>query len=628
MEFADLIKTPKLDGVLLHDPGQAGTGTGTGTGAPTVGTLCITGHHLLLSARQENSQELWLLHKNIDCVEKKPSLTQNIVVGGIITLKCKDLRIISLEIKSAKEFFNVATSLEALSAIQNTELLYPFFYRPMYTILEDGYTMFRPELEFAKLISGVGMGGVSSPNVANITICMPSTSSTSTTLGSASASGGGIPHPLQNGYAMDALQGGLGGGGSGAIACEWRISNVNRDFSVCATYGATLIVPKAITDEQIVLSASFRDGGRFPVLSYRHENGATLMRSSQPLSIQGIKRCRADEAILNLVLGRSRKGFIVDTWGKGKSNTETDLHYSQWKKVNRSIGNVSSPASILDSFSRLIEACNDLSCSTDKWLSRLEASGWLSLVLNSLNASCVVAQCLDQEGSPVLVHGAKGLDSTLIVTSLVQIILNPDCRTVRGLQALIEREWIQAGHPFASRHRYSCYTPNQVRQKTSGATFVLFLDCLYQLYTQFPCSFEFSTQLLILLFEHSHFSQYGTFLCDSERERRELNVHTRTTSLWSYLNRPDVLQTLLNPLYEPNASVIWPSVAPISLELWSDLYLRWVIDQRSCATVMLQIQELVTREKELRTQALKLRKRALELGQEVSEMMSGSADDA
>ncbi|XP_017122306.1 myotubularin-related protein 9 [Drosophila elegans] len=619
MEFADLIKTPKLDGVLLHDPSNVGA-----LGA-TVGTLCITGHHLLLSARQETSQELWLLHKNIDSVEKKPSLSQNIVVGGLITLKCKDLRIISLEIKCGKEFFNVAASLEALSGIQNTELLYPFFYRPMYTILEDGYTMFRPELEFAKLISGVGMGGASSPNVANVTICMPSTSTSTLAVGS------GLSHPLQNGFAIDALASG-GGGGVGVLqgpqaACEWRISNVNRDFSVCATYGATLIVPKAITDEQIVLSAAFRDGGRFPVLSYKHENGATLMRSSQPLSIQGIKRCRADEAILNLVLGRSRKGFIVDTWGKGKSNTETDLHYSQWKKVNRSIGNVSSPASILDSFARLIEACNDLGCSTDKWLSRLEASGWLSLVLNSLNASCVVAQCLDQEGSPVLVHGAKGLDSTLIVTSLVQIILNPDCRTVRGLQALIEREWIQAGHPFASRHRYSCYTPNQTRNKGSGATFVLFLDCIYQLYTQFPCSFEFSTHLLILLFEHSHFSQYGTFLCDSERERNELNVHTRTTSLWSYLNRPDVLQTLLNPLYEPNASVIWPSVAPISLELWSDLYLRWVIDQRSCATVMTQIQELVTREKELRTQVLKLRKQALELGQEVSTLMN-KADDA
>ncbi|XP_037940403.1 myotubularin-related protein 9-like, partial [Teleopsis dalmanni] len=449
MEFADLIKTPKLDGVFLHDH----------THATVEGTLCITGHHLLLSARQENSQELWLLHKNIDCVEKKPFVVQNIIIGGLITLKCKDLRIISLEIKFAKEYYNVAASLEALSALHNAEMEYPFFYRPMYAILEDGYTMFRPELEFAKLIS------VNNANNTN----------------------------------------GIDNGG-----CEWRISNVNKDFSVCKSYGMTLIVPKSITDEQIVQSSMFRDGGRFPVLSYRHDNGATLMRSAQPISIQGIKRCRADEAILNVVLGRSKKGFIVDTWGKGKSNTETDQHYSQWKKVNRAIGNVSSPSAILDSFVKLIEACNDVNCSPDKWLSRLESSGWLTLVLNSLNAACVVAQCLDQEGSPVLVHGAKGFDSTLIVTSLVQIILNPDCRTVRGLQALIEREWIQAGHPFASRHRYSCYTPQQNRPKNSGATFTLFLDCIYQLYMQFPCSFEFSTQMLILLFEHSYFSQYGT----------------------------------------------------------------------------------------------------------------------
>jgi len=118
------------------------------------------------------------------------------------------------------------------------------------------------------------MGGASSPNVANITICMPSTSTSTLTVGA------GIPHPLQNGYAIEALACGVGGVGGGALqspqaSCEWRITNVNRDFSVCATYGATLIVPKAITDEQIVLSAAFRDGGRFPVLSYRHENGVS-----------------------------------------------------------------------------------------------------------------------------------------------------------------------------------------------------------------------------------------------------------------------------------------------------------------------------------------------------------------
>lgn len=50
MEFADLITTPKLDGVILHSPFHE----------PVDGTLCITGHHLILSSRKEDVQELWV----------------------------------------------------------------------------------------------------------------------------------------------------------------------------------------------------------------------------------------------------------------------------------------------------------------------------------------------------------------------------------------------------------------------------------------------------------------------------------------------------------------------------------------------------------------------------------------
>ena len=35
-------------------------------------------------------------------------------------------------------------------------------------------------------------------------------------------------------------------------------------------------------------------------------------------------------------------------------------------------------------------------------------------------------------GTPVLVHGAEGTDTTLLVTSLAQLILDKDCRTVSG----------------------------------------------------------------------------------------------------------------------------------------------------------------------------------------------------
>lgn len=57
----------------------------------------------------------------------------------------------------------------------------------------------------------------------------------------------------------------------------------------------------------------------------------------------------------------------------------------------------------------------------------------------------------------------------------------------------------------------------------------------------------------------------GTFLGNCEAERVSLQLAQNTASLWSFLNRPDILQSYLNPMYDPNNRVIWPSVAPMSL---------------------------------------------------------------
>lgn len=79
-------------------------------------------------------------------------------------------------------------------------------------------------------------------------------------------------------------------------------------------------------------------------------------------------------------------------------------------------------------------------------------------------------------------------------------------------QALIEREWLQAGYPFQKRHSRGCFsTTSTGRTKSHGATFLLFLDCVWQIQNQFICSFEFSPSLLYLLFEHSYASEYGKY---------------------------------------------------------------------------------------------------------------------
>lgn len=83
------------------------------------------------------------MHKSIDALEAKPFVSQNTITGGTITLKCKDLRVINLEIRFAKEYLNVLASLEALRILKSPALEYPFFYRPIYNILEDGYKIYR-----------------------------------------------------------------------------------------------------------------------------------------------------------------------------------------------------------------------------------------------------------------------------------------------------------------------------------------------------------------------------------------------------------------------------------------------------------------------------------------------------
>ncbi|XP_077990034.1 myotubularin-related protein 9-like [Glandiceps talaboti] len=543
MEFVELIKTPKVDGVILRLPFQE----------PVEGTLCLTGHHLILSSRKSNSEELWLLHSNIDCLEKK-------FVGstGYLTLKCKDFKTVHLDIPGMEECLNIASSIEVLSSLESVSLTYPFFFRPMFDIMEDGWQAFLPENEFARLLGE-----------------------------------------------------------------EWRLSHVNKTFEVCYSYPQTVIVPKSIDDATLMKSAAFRHGGRFPVLSYHHSpNGMVIMRCGQPLTGPNNKRCKDDERLVNAVLGIGKRGYIIDTRSSAGAQTarakgggvEPEAHYPQWRKIHKSIDRF---YVLQESLVKLIDACTDTNSSMDKWISRLDSCNWLSHIKDVLTTACLAAQCIDREGASVLVHGSEGIDSTLQVTSLAQIILDPDCRTVRGFEALVEREWLQSGHPFADRCSKSAYSTSKPRYE--GPVFLHFLDCVWQIYQQFPCSFEFNEHFLIYLFEHAYGSQFGTFMCNNEADRKKVKLSTKTVSLWSYVNRPEILQTFLNPLYEKNDSVIWPSVAPQSLMLWSGLYMRYELNQSANDDAWKEIVQIKQHDKELKLKAVKLRKQLSELQKEAVE---------
>lgn len=514
---------------------------------PDNGTLCITGHHMIFSTRQkENHEELWLLHSAVDAVERK--LIQSNGKFSII-LKCKDFKLLSLEFETVEAMNSVASSIEQLSNIDDVTLKYPFFYRAMFEPLEDGWQAFQPENDYPRFKE---------------------------------------------------------------CADEWRVTNINREYKICPSYPHSLIVPKSVDDETIIKASQFRQHGRFPVLSYYHrQTKAVMMRCSQPLTGPNNKRCKEDEKLLNAVLGIGRKGYIIDTRSLAAAKSsqakgggyEPDAHYSHWRRIHQSI---EKRQTFHESLIKMLEACTDDGCSMDKWLSKLESSNWLTHVKDILTCACTVAQCIDSEGANVLVHGSEGFDSTLQITSLVQIVLDHDCRTINGFEALVEREWLQAGHPFNDRCAKSAFAVSKNRQE--APVFLLFLDCVWQIWQQFPCSFEFNEDFLITLFTHAYFSDFGTFLCNNEKERKRYKLSERTVSLWTYLTRPEVLEQFLNPMYDPNPLVIWPSVAPQSLGLWSRLYQRSYVKDNKQKEAWNEINKIQTHDKELRSRVAKLRR--------------------
>ncbi|GAA47722.1 Myotubularin- protein 9 [Clonorchis sinensis] len=181
-------------------------------------------------------------------------------------------------------------------------------------------------------------------------------------------------------------------------------------------------------------------------------------------------------------------------------------------------------------------------------------------------------------GSFVLVQSRHGYDRALVVAGLIQVILNPAARTLSGFPALIEHTWIRSGHPFSERYRNACLGPRN--QKTQAPIFLLFLDGVWQLWRQYPNAFEFTDELLCFLAQHVYYSEFGTFLGSTPKDREELKVDERTTSLWVYLEQPSVLANFKNPLYcadkdrDTTNYACWPCLAPQALELWREVYLK------------------------------------------------------
>ncbi|KAF9014067.1 protein-tyrosine phosphatase-like protein [Cyathus striatus] len=436
------------------------------------------------------------------------------------------------------------------------------------------------------------------------------------------------PFPTSDGWSIYSPREEFGRMGVGSRSKAWRFTDINKDYSFCATYPARLVVPTRISDTTLQYASKYRSKCRIPILSTALANFGSITRSSQPMvgitqnrSIQDEKLIEAifqshwspeSRASTALVYGATATNLIIDArptknavanTAKG-AGTENMDHYKEGKKVYLGIDNIHI---MRDSLSKIVEALreadtlltsinNDLSGQIPKLSvidrGALRRSGWLRHLSAIMEGTLLITKNVHVNSSHVLIHCSDGWDRTAQLSSLSQLCLDPFYRTIHGFEILIEKDWLSFGHRFLDRcgHLSSEKFFVSSSDNGSGDAAQAFLTSVQNrfvsqhhiketspVFHQFlECRFEFNERFLRQMYYHLYSCQFGTFLFNCERERRVGDSGPppieRTISIWDYFNTPSEAELNKNPLYDPNMGVLMPK--PKDIRFWHELYGR------------------------------------------------------
>ncbi|XP_070542787.1 myotubularin-related protein 10-like isoform X2 [Ptychodera flava] len=317
-------------------------------------------------------------------------------------------------------------------------------------------------------------------------------------------------------------------------ASGFRVTMANQDFKISDSLPEYFVVPSCLTDSDINNAAPHFIDGRVPTWCWSHNNGSSLYRMV-PL--------RADTEFVDRE--RSMLKAIKDVHPKKEKSFMIHI-----EKYCPSVGSIQS------SFKKLQELCMPESMkefwgSDDKWYTSLDITKWLHCVRRCLSTATEAVDCIVSKGKSVILKESEGRDLSCVISSLVQLILDPYLRTRVGFESLIQREWVVMGHEFLTRCQHVSLPEGE-----ESPVFLLFLDCVWQLVNQFPLSFSFTDTYLITLWDCSHHGLFETFIFNSERQRyrsilQEVKEPAKLVSVWdwSLQFKEEDIALFNNPMY-------------------------------------------------------------------------------
>ncbi|EFA75005.1 hypothetical protein PPL_11690 [Heterostelium album PN500] len=331
---------------------------------------------------------------------------------------------------------------------------------------------------------------------------------------------------------------------------HWRISLMNARFDICPTYSSAIVLPASINDNSLRDISNYRVNRRFPAVTWcslvpMSGYHVFVAISQQPsVDIQ-------DESDLLLMLelykihnyNRSNNTPLnIFETGFPPKRLTYETHYQQCKFIYLGMDD---GERIRTSFTKLLELCTS-SVPTERnkqlWRNSLAGTEWLSIITNTMRIVTRVTEYYTSGQSGVIQSSGHDCEEILI-SSLVQLILDPFYRTLMGVQILIQKEWIEFGLPEFG------HSPQRTSQVSLGPLlFVIFCDCIVQLLLQFPTDFEFNQSFVNFICSQSFTGRFGTFLAKSHKEAVQLNLLKATQSIWAGVATSS--ERFINPYYK------------------------------------------------------------------------------
>uniref|UniRef100_A0A673JMJ5 Myotubularin-related protein 10-like n=1 Tax=Sinocyclocheilus rhinocerous TaxID=307959 RepID=A0A673JMJ5_9TELE len=279
-------------------------------------------------------------------------------------------------------------------------------------------------------------------------------------------------------------------------ASEWRVCTINQGYFISPSLPEFFVVPVSLADQDLKQYACFFYSQRIPLWCWNHSSGSALVRMS---NISDPQQQRKVEQRISSAITKSHP-------------LRSDVFKSDLDKNLPNIQDIQAALLKL----RQICVIDPFEESEEKWLSSLESSRWMEYVRTFLRHAVEVVYMLESRNVPVILLEKEDRDLSCVISCLVQLMCDPHCRSLHGFQGLIQKEWVMAGHRFLDRCNHL-----KKNDKEESPVFLLFLDCVWQLWNQYPAAFEFTEVYLTVLGDSMWVPIFSTFLFNCPRQRAE-----------------------------------------------------------------------------------------------------------